>query len=63
MKGVSREKSLDRILSWGGISIDRFEKKKVFGENELYKGFISILVKWIYCPEEQITDFIAIMDI
>ena len=44
LKGLSREKSLDRILSWGGISVDRFEKKKYLEKkNELYKGFISNL--------------------
>ena len=29
LKGVSREESLDRILSWAGISIDKFEKGKI----------------------------------
>ena len=44
LKGVSREESLDRILFWAGISIDKFEKKKYLEKkNELYKGFISNL--------------------
>ena len=44
LKGVSREESLDRILFWAGISIDKFEKKKYLEEkNELYKSFISNL--------------------
>ena len=28
LKGISREESLDKILNWGGISIDRMDKKK-----------------------------------
>ena len=28
LKGVSREESLEKILNWGGISIDGMEKKK-----------------------------------
>ena len=44
LKGVSREESLNRILNWGRISIDRLEKKKYLEEkNELYKGFINNL--------------------
>ena len=44
LKGVGREESLDRILSWGEISIDRFEKKKYLEKkNELYKSFINNL--------------------
>ena len=44
LKGISREESLDKILSWGGISIDKFEKKRCLEEkNELYKGFINNL--------------------
>ena len=44
LKGVSREESLNRILNWRGISIDRLEKKKYLEEkNELYTGFINNL--------------------
>lgn len=65
LKGVSREKSLDRILSWGGISIDRFEKKKYLEKkNELYKGFISNLSQMDILPGvNKLLDFAAIMDI
>ena len=28
LKGLSREESLERILSWAEISIDEFERKK-----------------------------------
>ena len=49
LKGISREESLDKILSWGGISIDKFEKKRCLEEkNELYKGFINNLVTLTY---------------
>ena len=65
LKGVSREKSLDRILSWGGISIDRFEKKKYLEKkNELYKGFISNLCQMDILPGvNKLLDFAAIKDI
>ena len=65
LKGVSREKSLDRILSWGGISIDRFEKKKYLEKkNELYKGFISNLSQMDILPGvNKLLDFAAIKDI
>ena len=65
LKGVSREKSLDRILSWGGISIDRFEKKKYLEKkNELYKGFISNLSQMDILPGViKLLDFAAIKDI
>ena len=44
LKGVSREESLDRILNWGKVSIDRLEKNKYLEEkNELYKGLINNL--------------------
>ncbi len=44
LKGVSREESLNKVLNWGGISIDRLEKNKYLEEkNELYKGFINNL--------------------
>ena len=65
LKGFSREKSLDRILSWGGISIDRFEKKKYLEKkNELYKGFISNLSQMDILPGViKLLDFAAIKDI
>ena len=65
LKGVSREKSLDTILSWGGISIDRFEKKKYLEKkNELYKGFISNLSQMDILPGViKLLDFAAIKDI
>ena len=65
LKGVSREKSLDRILSWGGISIDRFEKKKYLEKkNELYKGFISNLSQMDILPGvNKLLDFATIKDI
>ena len=65
LKGVSREKSLDRILSWGGVSIDRFEKKKYLEKkNELYKGFISNLSQMDILPGvNKLLDFAAIKDI
>ena len=65
LKGVSREKSLDRILSWGGISIDRFEKKKYLEKkNELYKGFISNLSQMDILPGvNKLLDFAKIKDI
>ena len=65
LKGVSREKSLDTILSWGGISIDRFEKKKYLEKkNELYKGFISNLSQMDILPGvNKLLDFAAIKDI
>ena len=65
LKGLSREKSLDRILSWGGISIDRFEKKKYLEKkNELYKGFISNLSQMDILPGvNKLLDFAAIKDI
>ena len=44
LKGVSREESLNKVLNWGGISINRLEKNKYLEEkNELYKGFINNL--------------------
>ena len=65
LKGVSREESLDRILSWGGISIDKFEKKKYLEKkNELYKGFISNLSQMDILPGViKLLDFAAIKDI
>ncbi len=51
LKGVSREESLNRILSWGEVSIDRFEKKKYLEiKNELYKGFINNLSQMDILP-------------
>ena len=44
LKGVSREESLNKVLNWGGISINRLEKNKYLEEkNQLYKGFINNL--------------------
>ena len=65
LKGLSREKSLDRILSWGGISVDRFEKKKYLEKkNELYKGFISNLSQMDILPGvNKLLDFATIKDI
>ena len=65
LKGVSREKSLDRILSWGGISIDRFEKKKYLEKkNELYISFISNLSQMDILPGvKKVIDFATIKDI
>ena len=53
------------ILSWGGISIDRFEKKKYLEKkNELYKGFISNLCQMDILPGvNKLLDFAAIKDI
>jgi len=65
LKGVSREESLDRILSWGGISIDRFEKKKYLEtKNELYKEFINNLSQMDILPGvNKLIDFAAIKGI
>ena len=51
LKGLSREESLERILSWAGISIDEFERKKYLEKkNELYKGFINNLSQMDILP-------------
>ena len=65
LKGVSREESLDRILSWGGISIDRFEKKKYLEKkNELYKEFINNLSQMDILPGvNKLIDFAKIKKI
>ena len=65
LKGVSREESLDRILSWGGISIDRFEKKKYLEKkNELYKEFINNLSQMDILPGfNKLIDFAEIKNI
>ena len=65
LKGVSREESLDRILNWGGISIDKFEKKRYLEEkNELYKGFINNLSDIDILPGVQkIIDFARFKEI
>ncbi|RPG54938.1 MAG: beta-phosphoglucomutase [Flavobacteriales bacterium TMED96] len=65
LKGVSREESLDRILSWGGISIDKFEKKKYLEKkNELYKDFINNLSQMDILPGvKKLIDFAAIKGI
>ena len=42
LKGVGREDSLDRILSWGNIDIAEHEKKILLDEkNEHYKTLIK----------------------
>ena len=65
LKGVSREESLDRILSWAGISIDKFEKKKYLEKkNELYKDFINNLSQMDILPGvKKLIDFASIKDI
>ena len=65
LKGVSREESLDRILSWGGISIDRLEKKKYLEKkNELYKEFINNLSQMDILPGvNKLIDFAKIKKI
>ena len=65
LKGVSREESLDRILAWGGISIDKFEKKKYLEKkNELYKDFINNLSQMDILPGvKKLIDFAAIKGI
>ena len=51
LKGLSREESLERILSWAEISIDEFERKKCLEKkNELYKGFINNLSQMDILP-------------
>ena len=51
LKGLSREESLERILSWAEISIDEFERKKYLEKkNELYKGFINNLSQMDILP-------------
>ena len=51
LKGLSREESLERILSWAGISIDEFERKKYLEKkNKLYKGFINNLSQMDILP-------------
>ena len=65
LNGVSREESLDRILSWAGISIDKFEKKKYLEKkNELYKGFINNLSQMDMLPGvNKLIDFASIKNI
>ena len=51
LKGLSREESLERLLSWAEISIDEFERKKCLEKkNELYKGFINNLSQMDILP-------------
>ena len=51
LKGLSREESLERILSWAEISIDEFERKKCLEKkHELYKGFINNLSQMDILP-------------
>ena len=65
LKGLSREESLERILSWAEISIDEFERKKCLEKkNELYKGFINNLSQMDILPGvTKLTDFAAIKGI
>ena len=51
LKGISREESLDKILNWGGISIDRMDKKKYMKEkNLIYKELINNVDKMDILP-------------
>ena len=65
LKGISREESLDKILNWGEISIDRLEKKKYLEEkNRIYKGFINNLNQMDILPGvNKLIDFARINDI
>ena len=65
LKGISREESLDRILNWGGISIDKFERKRCLEEkNELYKSFINNLSDIDILPGvEKLIDFAGFKEI
>ncbi len=65
LKGVSREESLDRILSWSRISIEKFEKKMYLEKkNQLYKDFINNLSQMDILPGvKKLIDFAAIKGI
>ena len=65
LKGVSREESLDKILNWGEISIDKLEKKKYLEEkNGIYKGFINNLNQMHILPGvNKLIDFARIKGI
>ena len=65
LKGLSREESLERILSWAEISIDEFERKKCLEKkNELYKGFINNLSQMDILPGViKLINFAALKDI
>ena len=65
LKGICREESLDRILNWGGISIDKFERKRCLEEkNELYKSFINNLSDIDILPGvEKLIDFAGFKEI
>ncbi|MAW08965.1 MAG: beta-phosphoglucomutase [Flavobacteriaceae bacterium] len=65
LKGLSREESLEKILNWGGVSIDRMEKKKYLKKkNELYKGFINNLSQMDILPGVyKLMDFAMIKEI
>ncbi len=65
LKGISREESLDMILNWGGISIDRLDKKIYMEEkNQIYKGFINNLSQMDILPGfNKLIDFAEIKDI
>ena len=65
LKGISREESLDKILNWGGISIDRMDKKKYMKEkNLIYKELINDVDKMDILPGvNKLIDFAAIKGI
>ena len=65
LKGISREESLDKILNWGGISIDRMDKKKYMKEkNVIYKELINNVDKMDILPGvNKLIDFAAIKGI
>ncbi len=65
LKGISREESLDKILNWGGISIDSLQKKKYMEEkNRIYKKFIDKLSQMDILPGvSKLIDFAEIKNI
>ena len=65
LKGISREESLNKILNWGKISIDRMDKKKYMEEkNVIYKKLINNLDKMDILPGvNKLINFAAIKSI
>ena len=65
LKGISREESLDKILNWGGISIDRMDKKKYMEEkNVIYMELINNVGKKDILPGvNKLLDFATIKGI
>tara|TARA_B100000989_G_scaffold87753_1_gene63313 strand:+ start:1496 stop:2140 length:645 start_codon:yes stop_codon:yes gene_type:complete len=65
LKGISREESLNKILNWGKISIDRMDKKKYMEEkNVIYKELINNLDKMDILPGvNKLINFAAIKSI